>query len=190
MIVSPCIPGRPTVLAGVGCLPGEPVSFGKRAEVAVGVLKCNQIADEALESALELGISRETEYLRGSGEVLAGKLAGPRQQVAVRRSVAVAEHRQHCGICRRRNEQPLISDVVEIVSDGAAQLESNRRYFVGDRRIFRRAGGGSISSHQFRDQSRENEYSIGRRALHLHESSPRPVASLYTRTFRRGLQSG
>ena len=55
--MSPGIPGRPAVLAGIRSLSAQPVLFRKRAEVAVGVLECDQPGDEVLEYSPELAVA-------------------------------------------------------------------------------------------------------------------------------------
>ena len=64
VIMPPGVPGRPSLLADVGRLAGQPVPAGKRAEVAVGVLERDELLHEPCELTLQLRIAGESEHLR------------------------------------------------------------------------------------------------------------------------------
>src|SRR5882672_6729595 len=72
-------------------------------------------------------VSRQTQDFNGTGQVFAGKFTRPRHHLAKRLAVAVTKHLQDGGIAHRRQLEPLLAYIEEIIAHASAQAKASSR---------------------------------------------------------------
>src|SRR5712671_1440052 len=72
-------------------------------------------------------VSRQTPDFNGAGQVFAGKFTRPRHHLAKRLAVAVTKHLQDGGIANRRQLEPLLAYIDEIIAHASAKAKASSR---------------------------------------------------------------